>query len=490
MLDGYIRSMIFTTICTLFLAFLVGCESGGGGGGGGRSVAVSAAVNAEDYDVAVAPTFMDRMMASILPSKAHALSGIGTVDKIVAIPHAQGEFRVHFFDKIKEVSLRSNGSFNISLSSEYDWLLLLVNSQASDIEDKVVAYVAIAGDISSGLVNMPISKASGDLDLGTLSNNGNEAISSNEAGSAEVSFSLSRDQLLEYAKTDESYKNLINTYLNYDPETGAYYILEPAYIWRGDIELLGNEWGDPEDLAFQGYHFFIYTNKFTSPAYSDACSGSGSVTVQPPAQVSLGNGTTFDSSSPMQNDALWWDNGNSCMSGNFIIDDRDSQMWYTVLPGDRSSDILQDIVTGFWQFKYNDNVLASFDISVSKPIDTNGYPLIFLPVAKINHDANGVVQSVNIAWKRYDLDLATYVDADPAVLSAMVYGARYSLQGHDDNVRDDYSPTNGIGTLFPGSAFSRQWSIMGTGGTELERVSIGYKMGSTAFRVSYRPAGS
>jgi hypothetical protein len=102
------------------------------------------------------------------------LWGAEVSTQVWAVPllkDAYGRFDPAMFSSsYKKVFTIINGHFTITFTGTIDtdnWVLLLVNSDAADRADTIVSYVAVS-DLDERLVQIPVKKMSGQLDLGNL----------------------------------------------------------------------------------------------------------------------------------------------------------------------------------------------------------------------------------------------------------------------------------------------------------------------------------
>ncbi|MDH5377213.1 MAG: hypothetical protein OEX00_02685, partial [Gammaproteobacteria bacterium] len=282
-------------------ALLTACGDKADDNNNEQTKSISGVVNSTDYTVPAKPSFLSSISDFLFGKETYAIGG-SIVDTVVAVPFTPGSSMGPYLmtDKI-EVPIDSAGqAFNLALPTHYDWVLLLVNSNATAKQDKVVAYVTMSASAVENLVGMPMSDASGDVDLGTVSknpDNNEEVESSNMATTLAASFSLSATQLLDMAKTDDAYKNLINYYLNYDTTTGAYFAPTTRFNWEAPVSAtLASTIGATvapatayDATSFKGYFIYMgYSQTKNSPTLAELCAGTTTLDFAPPADVTAG----------------------------------------------------------------------------------------------------------------------------------------------------------------------------------------------------------
>lgn len=234
-----LNSSRFIVSIIIMAYILTGC-----GGGGGGSPAVTPAASSDDSVEFSA----ELNAADFFTGKSRAT----TADyRIVAVPIMgfRSGVKDAFGSYIKEVSLKSNGTFYISLSKKFKLLsgtfpdgstsvdtdyVLLVVDKSQILKDQVVSFITMSGfqiskDISLGGVNsmetvtkVPIGAVDGNqLYAGLLTKaNGNEAKSASSSGGV---FKLTSNQLQMIARTDDIAKSVKNDYINPDLETKVFY---------------------------------------------------------------------------------------------------------------------------------------------------------------------------------------------------------------------------------------------------------------------------
>ena len=118
-----------------------------------------------------------------------------------------------------EADLNSDGSFSISLDSDTDYIVALMNSNA-DKKNQFAGYVALS-DAVDNMVLIPTSHITDDVDTGELTADGDEAESENSLEDNISNFDIDLSKLQEFAKTDDLLKTVKNIYVNYDDQTGV-----------------------------------------------------------------------------------------------------------------------------------------------------------------------------------------------------------------------------------------------------------------------------
>lgn len=275
-------------IVFLAVLFLINCGGDGSSSGGSSgTISISAKVGS-GYTVAYHPGLFDQVVAAILGKSALALGSGTSINQVVAVSSTQGQFGGDMLQNMKTANINSDGSFSITLEQSYDWVLLLVNSQATSLSEKVVSYVAVKVDDSNSLIAYSGDSLKNDIDLGELIKVGTEAQGTVTSAS---SFGLTLDQLKAVARSDNGFKHLINAYLNYNASTGTHYAAQPIFSWSaGAISGLDTIQTESaiNSYVMNGFNLNVETNNVTNQALPDAvCSGNSVVTLFPPEKLQI-----------------------------------------------------------------------------------------------------------------------------------------------------------------------------------------------------------
>ena len=466
------------------------------------SVGIKAQVaDSANYTVATRPSFVQQMLAFVTGKNTYAISG-SMIDQVVAIPHTRGDVWPDMLDQAVVSNLNTDGSFNLTLRAGYDWVILLKNSKAATKEESIVAYVtAAAASDSTTMVDMPVTKATGDIDLGELIQNpaNKEEVKSAEGKITDVSakFSMTPDQLAEMGKQDDSVKNLLNAYLNY--EKGKFYFPNTQFNWDGTgFSGLKNAYGSPANYTFNGY--FIYMRTESSEINFDAiCGNSVEMTMEPPVGTSVTDGTTtWTSSTPFYTDTMGMISDGTCM---------DSDKDFSIAPANNGAVRLGfptitvakgNPAAGWWYLKKDGTTIARFDFEVAKPTDDSGKPLVYVPVPQISTDGTGKVSSVDIKWYRYDVASTSYVEiTDFKVIDTLMtesFVEAIDMIGITNSNTSEVRELSSVNTgALKTASFTKNWyasdaaSVTNAGSNPIyEQMKIGYKAGGMSYAFNWK----
>ncbi len=447
----------------LALPTLAGCGDDGGDG----SVPVFQGQLGGDYELPLRAGLLDKVLDVVLGGTARA-SGGSIVDTAVLLSTTD--------DTRFESTIDARGNFSFTFDREVagSWLVILVCSDAP-IEERVAGYVTMGAGSDTMLAFPPLDAP---LDVGTLSRTDDEATSSLDVSETEDSFTLSLEDLLAVAATDDSYKFIINRYLNFDPETGVFYDPKVAFLWHmpfaegtdGPIPLTAT----PDALHYSGYTLDVGTNDPSFPE-DGICDGSVELALRPPTGVVTATAVVYGPDRPLLNDEL--DSGGSyCAHATRVSPDGGGNLSLFFGEG-----LLRGVAEGYWTLAVAGETRAAFDLGVTDP---NRGDLIRVPVPmpRVTTDAAGVVQSLSIDWYLSIRD--GYVQhARPEALALTVYDLVVTFDHAD--TQDVYrlgSPVDGVTSLDNPIVLG---GVPGSEGVNSDKMGITYRIGPVQYAFSF-----
>ena len=405
----------------------------GGGSGGGKTVSLSGKLSG--YTI-VSNSPWHKLWNLLAPTPAYA--ALDQVDTLVAIPHHSGNIDEGVFGGIKTATINDDGSFSINITTDYDWVLLLVNSAATAAADKVVAYVTIPGTTDTGttdsdttLVDFPATQMSGNsISLGTVSAGAQLQYAVADQNTEDVAqhMNFTLEDLNQMAKYDDAYQHLANAYLNYNASTGVFYFPVPSPTWTGPLAYtLNDTFSNSDDLFYEGNQYTLTTND-TSLSLNDICNGDVEFGLYAPESITVNmSGTIYDAAQGMLNNSVTR-NGDYCYNDTMNIEQNPNgfQMGFPTGEGG-----FKTSVSGLWELRQDGNVLASFDFDKAKPVYSPlNIPVDFIPLVKVNIDPDDAfhILSIEIKWQRYNPDTSSYEDVvDDASTDKLVYDSFVNL---------------------------------------------------------------
>lgn len=335
------------------------------------------------------------------------------VDKIIAIKCVMGS--PQSMQGAQQANISSlDGSFNISLEKNTDWILMLVNSSLLPDTSAFVGYVALNDGSGNSLLQFPVREVSNSsLDLENLDQSitdSDTAISDNSAITA-ATFAMSVTQLTALARNDDFFKYVKNFYFNYG--NGIYWTMKPNYSWEGDYFTLTATPLAPA-YTYKSYQLLLFSNS-TEYTMDNLCGTNGAtkmiMALHPPesSQVSNTTGTityaygtrplsnTAISSYTTRADGRHETGANSDMyvvDGNFPMLSFQIGTLSGTIPTGLWSWVITNTYTGIGALK------GQFDVAVGFPMTGTGMVKGFVPVLKVNLDdnTNRRITSVDMIW--------------------------------------------------------------------------------------------
>jgi hypothetical protein len=367
-------------------------------------------------------------------------------DSIVAIPCVFGEFT--YIDEMRHATIKSDGTFSIPLSQTFtipdfgetpvDWVLLLVDSRQASRFDQVIGYVGLK-DLDQSLIKLPINKAKGDVDLGTMKSDSSKVVSSVAAKTDTANFSLTLAQLREMMRTGKTLKIVKNVFANYHGDNGekiksfnhGTFAIGATYTFRNlplnaayNRECLPDEYIDTSACYFQVGGITFNSAMFD---YAQIMSRAISFDLYPPKQINYLVGSVGDpsaqkipitcfSTDSTKNPTIT--TGSADKPGSqgiqyltcWVPDDRSDPMGFQRFAFGSYSGVIPD---GKWQLKKNTGeVISEFDLGLGNPFDERGKPRVYVPSVNVTLSAaDSSVTSVTIKWYSWDAASQQYLPA-------------------------------------------------------------------------------
>ncbi len=458
-----------------------------------------------------------------------------TVDQVWAVRLGfDGEASPDSIAGRQEFDIGEDGSFELALDADGDYVLLLVDSTAADKKDRIKAYVSIQ-DVDGSLMQIPAGDSGegdsggdhegdegggdheegegdsphedegdgegGHLDLGECNEDGDEAVSTETLQDSADAFSLTLDQLQEIARTDDVLKVLKNVYVNYDEETDTYLEIWPFFGWQdtaGEIAI-GNVFSDPAVTVADHNNGFSYYFNTNSAAYDfdTLCDQTQAYTLNPPAQVEQVDGQAgpWTFADPWTNQGTSWNTGSSaCGVGEMYASEESGDFGGTSLTFNYAGGTFWKIpiVEGWWQLQVDGTKVFEFDGRLGSPFEENdpAKPVVYIPSLKAVV-TTGAISSFEMKWYLRN-DGGTYDEVtdlemlDRSTASVVVSLTDYSGTSGNGGLRIEENATmNGLTAATPPSG----WRFLGDGSTTskvAEEITITYEQRGIRFRFEWR----
>ena len=395
-----------TTLFALGAALLIlGCSSGGSGG---SSLPTTGTPGVANFGIS------GRVGTEFQASAALSTSSTaGPVDQVMALPTNNDLYSREDLENAITASVSAEGDFEITLptSSDRDWVLLLL-ATSLERKDQIQGYVALS-DVDDTLIQIPASAAQGDLSLGTLSSDGDEAVSETTIDEAETTFSFTVDQLRELARTDNLLKAIKNVYINYDEASTRSLNVRGSYSWTRPGNLMPGQLTHPSEYEYSGFSFTLSCENCSEFTWEQIRDKTRTITVYPPEPITVGS-DTWNATNPFEND------------GTMDTEIRDGGDWRWTGDGDFSAlvqwdennidlrvhppnlDFVDPPPEGLWTYELNGTPFAYADVGVTDPFDENGNILVLLPAVRLQTNAENQVTQVTVQFYRYSRSTGSF----------------------------------------------------------------------------------
>ncbi len=484
-MEGLAMKQVRYSIFLILSIFLASC----GGSDSSSPVVVTGKLSASDYAIASNQHFQ-RLWALLFEPIAVASST--TVNKIWAIPLYNGEFHPTVFNYVKEITPNSDGSFSIGLDQK-GWVLILLDTNQAARKDQVVGYVTMTAG-SNGLTALPLSGASGTVDFGDLSKSGDETTSTKDNDDNAAPISITSDQLLALALSDNGIKTVKNAYRNYDGTT--FTSIKPFFTWgkssgaSADILDTYTSVSDMVSNRFNGYLFYMNSNH-SAINYTNICAQSTGMTLYPPSSVTnIGNTATFTTSIPISSlGGSASTNGNSCTANQLYLRDDTAtygsyQFNFSAGATGGANDYLSPpIPSGDWTLKVGSTTIAEFEGNVGSIFlnDNTTKPIVILPSIKAT-TSGGNITRVDVRWYVKDNDAGTFSEVTDTTLLGQLKSVSIFLTDYNSSpyASESVSCDSASGCTLTPSA--RTWSSS----TANTSISVSYTVNNIAIYIDYR----
>ncbi len=369
----------------------------------------------------------------------------GHIEKAIAIPIINGNAELRF---LKNVTINSDGSFTISLEKSFtgpdnkkypaNWILLLVK------EDGTYDFLSIPNnDNSESLINLPISNATEDIDVGNINPSQNsEAHTTLNLNDLSTKVTYNINQLEKFSQLDDILKSIANEYRNKNSKTR--YVLH--IVSKGNY----NEINTTYSLAsqFQGYAFHFHSKKGSkiSQNFTNLCNNNKSLKLYPPINSSILVGNQeYNNSYPLVtsggNITTMTSGEQECGGNNsYFRKDTDGSVVTNIITGDNSNSLGKTIPipNGLFTLKLQNDIIGLYNLSYNLPVITdsnnNKHTKVPTPKIKLELDSNNKVKGVYVKWYLYS-KTSGYSEISPEIMKK--FTSDYSIH------IDDYSGING-----------------------------------------------
>jgi hypothetical protein len=247
---GNVNVLMIATVCAIGIA-ASGCSSGGSGSGpgagGNGTVKITGQMDNATVTMAAADTRFSRLLAYLSPEEKAFAAGT-TVNNIVAISS----------DGTVAQATTSGSDFSLNLDKGKPYIIGLLNGTSI-----VGLYKA---DSTTGMHSFPISANSTDINLGTVSLNGSDALGSITSSTLLQDLGLSQSIATAYGIMDIAMTRLSNVDVDgngvIDHQENKSYSIGLDYEFDGNnsFSAIQGAWSDHTAITYKGYEYYFWAN--------------------------------------------------------------------------------------------------------------------------------------------------------------------------------------------------------------------------------------
>ncbi|MBN1984499.1 MAG: hypothetical protein JW795_23435 [Chitinivibrionales bacterium] len=388
--------------------------------------------------------------------------GIDDADSIYAVGIIAGEMDGNW-NKMPAAVIGADGTFKINIEKTttisgnevpVDWVLLLINSKAATRFDKVVGFLAIK-ELDQSMIKFPASKSKKDsISLGTVTVNGDEAVSDSSIKHDTTTFYLTMDQLKNMANTGRTLKIIKNAYGNFNPITQKSLVdIRPSYnlafVHMAAVknhELTPHEYFDTGKVSLSIQMFGNDLSVFDTQKIH---SRQKTIDLYPPCPMDVQN---------IIGDHVYTAHINEFMSTDtslnpFINIDTLNNTARVNVFALGAGECVTLFFNGFkgmspngiWKLKEDrTNLLVQFDLGIGTPFDTTtGKPFIYIPSVRVSvNAADTTISQISANWYHWEGSAYAMV-TDAELIQNSITFIQFSIHANGD--QEDYAYGKGIG---------------------------------------------
>jgi hypothetical protein len=390
----------------LALNALAGCGGSGGGGGGSSasSIKITGSLGS-GITLASNESRLERMLRWFLPGRAYATGP--TIDNVVSVDTA-GNFIL---------AIKSGSAFSLSLPQGNYYLIAFLSGTTV-----VATYVADTTVGTTGWTALPVSTASGDVDLGTVAINGAVATGTTSATAISTSLGLAPGLSSVLGVWDAAMQRLTNIDVDgdgiFDFQQGRRYDFTLHYEFNpGDtFAAIQGTAGTVSHASYAGYGYWF--NATPAGSVNWACS-----TLTAPMQITSMGSPQDPSNSTcgnVQSNTQCFNNafGGSGMSVNFYCGGGSSVGNLATAPATPPP--------GTYVVNADATHVYTFKNVSSQAIDTANLYNIYVPSAQLTM-SGGQVTSLAVSWWKHDPTTGSWIQPTTKELAAIIGSVTYEF---------------------------------------------------------------
>ena len=397
-------------------------------------------------------------------------------------------------DNAETLEVEDDGSFEANVSSDSNYLLLLINRDAESRENIVKGYISVQ-DGNETLVQFPTEFALDDFALGNLTDDTEKSESVSES---ELAVSLDKETLGVWARVDDVLKMIQNYYTNYNQVTGEYYRLETTFEWEPDSYPINSRLS-PEDLDYSGFKLDIYTNAISDQKFRTYRDEERTIALFPPEGFINEDELVYEDGEPISNKRHPNSSYDPKRTDHYFQDEDLAMDDSTIWDGEfcfscyRTFDV-DSVIPGTWYLAEGDssdrdqmNELAAFDLGAASPFDEAGNPRVFLPAVTVKVEEGYRITDVIVDFFQYNEVTGTYEPVADEVMNEQVSSLHVGLgdwngdSSSSERIDEHFNPITETYSDLEGEWYIGDYP--GEYDREAEIIGISYKVSTTNYYI-------
>ena len=306
----------------------------------------------------------------------------------------------------------------------------------------------------------PNNNMTNTVNMGTLTEVGNETGSSSNIAQNAASFNVSQSALVSMSKIDDIMKFIKNDYINRGSGGSDYtYLMALTFNWvDGNSTNMSNGYTTLKDITncYEGFEVKILTD---DPDFVKDKTTNGTVllSIVPPAKVIRHPGSfktligastrlTNDKSTPLTT-AVFGHHGD--YSDDYIFAAYANPNHYLKLVNSLfAAGGFLNTGNGTWVIKKGTTEIAWFDLAITLPYQ-DGIFNVVVPSVKCNVDSAGKITGFNVKWLRYNKETKAFDEVDYQSLKSLIPKYYYYVSGMGKSYaqQNEYMTDDGNGNL-------------------------------------------
>lgn len=284
-----------------------------------------------------------------------------------------------------------------------------------------------------------------------------------------------------------------NIYANGASDASTFYYPEVTFQWSAAKSTAKNVESGPSNFGVPTYNVIVWMKDPNVIDFTKACTGTGEELLEfvPPTTLTfpIGNSNvSYSAINPITNAGVTESNG-AC-SGNHV---------YIAASGDKlnfhpvsGAKVPLPVLSGLWKLKIGGVEMASFDLAVTSPVDSDNKPKVYVPSFKatVNTTTN-ILSAVEFQFSMWDKATSAYIPVtDATILESSITNLNFSCDGTKQDGsrltdREDDMAGSSVNGKYTVATTKHSWTWDTVGGDATCSPRVSYNMGGSQFNFSF-----